>query len=102
MRIRIISIPSGEAPEWVRKAWIGLELEIAESSKDVKVFHEGALGGKVQNLGGYSVDFSRAMTILSDKNKRAAEWWLGINEKRPVNKRFMWLTFAKEVCEVLD
>lgn len=30
-KIRIIKVPSGEAPEWVREAWVGLEIPTLEN-----------------------------------------------------------------------
>ena len=34
--IKIVSVPSGEAPEWVRKEWVGLELPLAGVPLDRK------------------------------------------------------------------
>ena len=55
-KIRITSVPSGQAPEWVREQWVGLELPVKDIDLS-KGFCTGALGGtpEPENLGGYPV-----------------------------------------------
>lgn len=43
--IRIIAIPPGEAPLWVREKWVGLELPLADGDSVVQVFTSGVLSG---------------------------------------------------------
>jgi len=43
--IRIIAIPPGEAPSWVREKWVGLELPLADGDSVVQVFTSGVLSG---------------------------------------------------------
>ncbi|MBT6690706.1 hypothetical protein HOB10_00015 [Candidatus Parcubacteria bacterium] len=94
--IKIISMPAGQAPEWVRQEWVGLELPIMEATAPPGE-QIGALGGtpSSQNLNGYSVDTERAMAILSDKSPDAAQWW-----RDNVPLRMMTaLVFGKQFCE---
>ena len=41
--IRIISIPPGEAPLWVREKWVGLELPLTRHSAPGAFYAYGAL-----------------------------------------------------------
>lgn len=95
-RVRIISVPPGQAPGWVRKAWVGLELPLAEEPQGGVQF--GALRGKPENLGGYHVPSEEALAILEQKNPKAAKWW-----------RDIWgscfpdhFVFKREVCELIS
>ena len=86
--IRITSRPIGEAPEWVRDAWIGTILPLKDARKR-KWFGVGVLTGphtfwaqlwagfrgRALRIDGYLVEASRAVAILSDSNPDAAEWW---------------------------
>lgn len=57
--IRIIAVPPGDAPEWVRQAWVGLELPLAPDApkgKAVVYSHE-------------------AIAVLAKANPKAAAWW---------------------------
>lgn len=90
-RIRIVDIPPGQAPEWVRKEWIGLELPAA---KPRSLFQIGVKFGPPSNLGGYQVDAKTAIDVLREKSPKAAEWWDG-----HLPKKFDWLIFKKDVCE---
>lgn len=100
-KIRIVDVPPGDAPEWVRKEWVGLEIPIADNDPDPDdSFQFGILGGELKNLGGYTVETKVAIEILERKSPAAAQWWknyynytLGLVE---------WLVFSKEVCEVVS
>lgn len=75
-KIEIIFTPAGQAPEWVRKEWVGLEFPV----KDISVEEHpmtGVLGGepKPENINGYPVDTKLAVEILAAKSPEAAEWW---------------------------
>lgn len=88
-RIRIIQIPEGEAPLWVRKAWVGLTLPcdpicgypsqcghldeaIAGANKERGVLTKQPLK---QNRYGFSVPQAPALIVLKKKSIRAARWW---------------------------
>jgi hypothetical protein len=94
--IRIISIPPGEAPERVRKEWVGLELPLSENvPPGVEV---GALGGPPENSGGYPVDTAIAMKALRVRSRAAAEWW----EDNVTLTSVSHLVFDKAVCQLIE
>ena len=97
MRIRIVKVPSGQAPDWVRQEWIGVELSVVVP-KGPGLFL-GARGGHhdSRNVNGHVVTLADALTALRVKSPKAAEWWddcLGPHRER-------MLVFAREVCEVI-
>ncbi|MFA6594046.1 MAG: hypothetical protein WCT16_02190 [Candidatus Buchananbacteria bacterium] len=97
MKIRITATPPGQAPEWVRQAWIGLELPAAGLS--AATGHQvGVLGGQPENLGGYEVAGGKAIKLLKNKNPEAARWW----EDNLPGIIHVRLVFKKEVCEEFD
>lgn len=94
--IRIIAPPPGEAPKWVRQAWVGLVLPLSENiSPGIQL---GALGGDPhpQNLDGYSVATNDALTVLARVNAEAAKWWR--------TEAFLgdYLVFSRTVCTVIN
>lgn len=98
-RIRIISTPPGQAPEWVRDEWVGVELPVEENtpSEDVGVLQLGINGGRPENLGGYPIRTQDAIEALREKSPEAARWWesnvpLGLVPR---------LVFKRDVCEVV-
>ncbi len=99
-RIRIIDTPPGQAPEWVRKQWVGLELTVADEPQDDEPrVQYGARGGASQNLGGYKIDAEVALGALAEKSLLAARWW---EDHAPT--AFLpssMLVFRRDVCEVI-
>ena len=85
--IRIISVPPGDAPLWVREKWVGLNLPIVGSSsrqalsfsvlvKPTLLNHLWAmLRGRSETVTGYLVEGGRAVNILAASSPEAAEWW---------------------------
>lgn len=84
----IIRTPRGEAPFWVRDAWVGLRLPLAANG--VQTDHAvGVLSGPRTVLGflwarmtgrtsverGYLVNASAAVALLEETNSEAAAWW---------------------------
>ena len=53
--IRVIRIPAGEDPEWVRKAWVGLALPLSAEYDE-----------------GYAVKYDEALQIFRSANPEAA------------------------------
>lgn len=88
-RIRIIQRPEGEAPEWVRDAWIGLELPllardpltyrvvggILTMPKTLLGHWLGVLTGRSRLITGYLVDANHAVRLVEARNPTAAVWW---------------------------
>jgi hypothetical protein len=77
MRVRIIATPPGEAPEPVRKAWVGLELPVADGRDGpAPLDAAGVLSGeRVEPVEGYEVDGAAAVDLLAAKAPEAAAWW---------------------------
>ena len=88
-------MPPGQAPAWVRNAWVGLELPLSESHKNN--VQMGALGGPPENEGGYSVPSKAALEVLKRKDPKAAKWW---EENVPL-ALMPDFVFSKEVCELV-
>ena len=90
MNIRIIAVPPGDAPENIRKDWVGVELPVEDPSNEVGFWH----GNK--NAGGYIVLKARAVEALKKAGKRRAATFWG-------SPRFgEHLGFKKEVCAELN
>lgn len=97
MKIRIIAIPAGEAPLWVRKAWVGLELEVEVyrgSTKGVVTGYPSA-----DSVKGYAVRFEIALHALLHYNAQASAWWHQNNQTKHRPDRM--LIFKPEDCQVL-
>ena len=113
MDVRIISTPAGEAPEDVRKAWVGLVLPLAvaraqtRQTTGVLTRPKTFLGlllallfGRTQRQTGYIVDAHRAVDILEKHAPAAAKWWRENAGPAIVpGKRFL---FAAESCQELS
>jgi hypothetical protein len=97
-KIRITGVPPGQAPEWVRKEWVGLELPVQEDALNPNEgIQFGVKGGKPENLGGYPIHTSDAISALTKKSPRAAEWW-----KTNVPLELMpTLVFKREACQII-
>jgi hypothetical protein len=112
--IRIIAIPPGEAPLWVREKWVGIELPLADGDSVVQVFTSGVLSGprnrflaiiwgllrrlKVQS--GYPVYVKDALDILEQTAPEAAMWWReNVPRLQKPKRKFL---FASSVCQVID
>lgn len=87
--VRIVRAPIGEAPDWVRQAWIGLELPVKTGrglrrwrSIGVLTGPRSILGqlwarllGRTDRIEGYVVDAKAAVDLLAVHNPEAAAWW---------------------------
>ncbi len=94
-KVEIIATPPGQAPDWVRDAWVGLSLPVDPNPVGPRQI--GVLGGKAENLGGYHVHTQEALKILAEKNEAAAQWWL---DHLPIMPP--WLVFSKSVCKFTE
>jgi hypothetical protein len=113
-KVRIVAVPPGEAPESVRKAWVGLELPIISGGtsgprevkahgvlsgpKNVAETVARALNGEVSHTErGFVVDAATAVDILAQKSPDAARWW---EENVPHSlQRGRKFVFAAHVCK---
>ena len=108
-------MPPGEAPDWVRQQWVGLELPLAPGSAGpVTMGIVGVLSGAspwrvlaayVRALVGqnrarvYPVDVEAAIAALERTSPSAAAWW---RENTPhLFKPGQCLLFAEEACQVV-
>jgi hypothetical protein len=77
-RVRIVAIPSGEAPLEIRKQWVGLELPLMPGRSDAyQLACRGLLSGQElpEPMIGYLVSANDAVHILESKSPDAALWW---------------------------
>jgi hypothetical protein len=106
-RIKIIAVPPGQAPEEVRKEWVGAEIPLL-AEQETQGFEIGVLGGEPdpQNIGGFRVDPDEAICALIAKNttesSNAAKWWIYWRENTRGGRTCDALVFAKEVCKIVS
>lgn len=114
-RVRIIAIPPGEAPPWVREKWVGLELPLAQptrSARSRRVFGVlsgpkqplaglfAALLGRARRESGYAVRVDEAVAELERRSPEAAAWWReNVSHMFTLGRCFL---FQEHVCQVLD
>lgn len=112
-RIRIVACPPGEAPQSVRKAWIGLELPVAPGRlRGLRMFFIGGvlsgprkwwqilvriLLGQSERQAGYAVNALEAVNMLAAREPLAAKWWREHCPHMLDGKRHF--VFAAHVCE---
>ncbi|MBC7526981.1 MAG: hypothetical protein H7308_05475 [Chthonomonadaceae bacterium] len=86
--IRVIGVPDGEAPHYIRSAWVGCVLPLDPLGPLYATLQdtEGVLSGtrktaftrlfaRVKQVPGYSVLVSDALEALALHNPVAAQWW---------------------------
>jgi hypothetical protein len=112
--VRIIAVPPGEAPLWVREKWVGLTLPLLRWPSAGTFIGFGAvsgprtclaqiwalLRGRSQRIYGFVVDASRAVDILDRASPEAAGWWREHAAELVLPKRS--LIFHAEVCEIVN
>jgi hypothetical protein len=113
MHVTIIGRPAGEAPEWVRDAWIGLRLPLGDPHKrnwrGTGVL-TGATGfssqlwalirGRTVLTRGYLVQAKESVETLERANPAAAAWW---RENAPhLLTGVGGFVFEEEVCRPDD
>ena len=114
--IRIVDVPPGEAPEHIRRAWVGLIIPLphGRSAKRRTILGHGVLTGPKSLLGNvwalltrryvkwdaYTVDASAAVDALARSQPDAAQWW---RENTPyLLKPGKKLAFPADVCELQE
>lgn len=99
-KIRIISTPQGEPPEWVRNAWIGCELScILDTCGHVPVPVVGVDTRTFRGtVAGFSVDQGVALEALNQRNLEAAAWF----GERGYPRAGEQFRFKAECCKVLE
>lgn len=95
MRIKVIKAPPGQAPQWVRDAWVGIELSVA--TDEVIGIQTGIYGGAPENMGGFRIEGKEAFLALRSHNPRAHNWW----RHNVPTAFFNVLVFARDACEIV-
>lgn len=112
--IRIVAVPPGEAPLWVREKWVGLDLPAARYSGRRKFLTMGVLSlprsvlaqwlavfrGRAELIAGYAVEALPAVNILAHAHPEAAAWWRENTPHLIAPNRY--LVFHEEVCRIAD
>ena len=114
--IRIIATPPGQAPQWVREKWVGLELPLATRypQQRVRSLSSGVLDGPPTFLGflgrlfrgrvsvtnGFAVDGTMAIAVLETKHPDAASWWKTNTPRLLESNRC--LVFQNDVCQLIQ
>src|SRR5665213_4593124 len=89
MRIHIVDMPTGPAPEDVRKAWIGMRLQLlagydrrvtrltVSSPRPISIIGWliALVTGRIKIMRGYFVDANEAVEQLSKSAPFAANWF---------------------------
>lgn len=75
--LKIIKVPAGEAPEWVRQAWVGLVLPCDPFMGFAENPEKGVLSSEQSEHKRYSyaVPQLEALCILEKHSVEAAAWW---------------------------
>jgi hypothetical protein len=112
LSVRITSAPPGDAPLWVREAWIGLVLPVAKCDGPVVALTFGVLSGRSNSVAstlkglllgqakvakGYAIEAATAVDLLDAANREAADWWR--RETPHLLKPKCNFVFQNEVCE---
>jgi hypothetical protein len=97
--LRILGTPPGEAPEEIRRAWVGIELPLRHGETEPSRLPTlGVLSEQGPEMTtGYAVDGRAAVAALASRSPEAAAWW---RENAPhVVASGYRLFFPPEVCE---
>lgn len=114
-KVRIIAVPPGEAPLWVREKWVGLELPLSQKSQAAlsrrtagvlsgpKNFFSALVGlvfGRYASTSGFLVPVLGALQVLEVASPEAAAWWrTNTPQLCKASRRFM---FHAHVCEAIS
>lgn len=95
-------MPEGEAPEWVRKEWIGLRLPLYCYVSRTNYAQGVVTGNKVPCGSGYSVIAIDALNILSPKSPGAVEWWKETSIYKEQGITGYVLIFNEGACQIIN
>lgn len=96
-KIRIVAAPPGQAPDWVRQAWIGIEIPLLEEQEGGVLVGVNGGAPDPRSLNGYTVALEGAIDALRKQSPRAAEWW----DQCLIAQLGQKLTFARDACLLL-
>ncbi|MFM2357906.1 MAG: hypothetical protein RJA61_643 [Candidatus Parcubacteria bacterium] len=100
-RIEITERPSGEAPAWVRNAWIGLTLPCLPICGFSNERDRGVVSGKELpiNQYGFSIPQDKALEILKCSGQhKAAQYW----EEQGCGKPGEYFGFSEEEAQIIS
>jgi hypothetical protein len=100
--LRILRVPPGEAPEEIRRAWVGIELPLRRGETQPNpLWSVGVLSQQgPATLTGYAVEGRAAVAALAREAPEAA-WWWRTHAPHVVATGYR-LFFPTEVCERLE
>lgn len=86
--VEIVQPPLGEAPLWVREAWVGLTLPVVDRRRSASFGvlsgprtwlgqQIATLTGRSERVDGYWVESALAIELLDRLKPDAALWWRG-------------------------
>jgi len=106
-KIKIVKLPAGSAPKWVRRAWVGLELPCFPIAGHLGFREEkDALSGKPVNDGRSRsvvvVPQDEALEILRGRNPRAADWWESRGFPHPMSSGERYFCFGEYEVEFIS
>jgi hypothetical protein len=96
--VRVTSVPEGEAPEWVRQAWVGLVLPAVDRRPvpGIEVLSE-----RQSVAPAYQVKTLIALTLLEiGERTAAADWWR--EHTTEANDPTQHFLFSPDCCTQLD
>ena len=111
-KVRIIQVPPGEAPLWVREKWVGLVLPLAQRSinpltrstfgvlsgpRNFLAAVVGCFTGRYNRESGFVVSVLPALQVLELASPEAASWWR--TNAPHLCKPWRRFMFHAEVCE---
>ena len=98
--IRITKVPRGEAPLWVREAWVGLELPCVETGTESQDTLSVVTREQVSALRPrtWAVSQQQALWILYGRHYQAAAWWY----KHGYPKACQVFSFAEDEAELIS
>jgi hypothetical protein len=113
--IHITAVPEGDAPQWVREKWVGLELPLVLRQKQSKRFFTKSvlmapngffkslfriLTGKSERKEGFVVRTMDAIAELEKASPEAAAWW---RENTPyLLKPKQYFIFKSDCCYLVE
>lgn len=96
-RVRVFDVPPGEAPAWVRRAWVGVELPTVRRLPRAVPSFQVLSGSHVEPGLGYEVPGPAAVAAVLAVNPDAAEWWRA-NVPGVLDPGYLFI-FPADVCE---
>jgi hypothetical protein len=76
VRVRVVDDPGGDPPDWVRKAWLGVEFDAVASSRKVLMGSARGRWWSRSRVSGWLVPADAAVNALDTAGQHeAAAWW---------------------------